>query len=160
MVLGGIVTCFRRVITKANATMGVATLEDLQGSIEVVVFPRLYEQTAPIWQEGTILLVAGRVDHRGEEVSLLADIVKPWEDAAAIGPGTVTVIGVIGSMVLFGVKPSRPIVIGIGGLLLGALLMLAAMVSHRGFFHRRPELLPDYGPVADHGPLGPPQLAP
>ena len=68
-------TGFRRVITKANATMGVATLEDLQGTIEVVVFPKLYEQTAATWPEGAILLVAGRVDHRGEEVSLLADLV-------------------------------------------------------------------------------------
>jgi len=66
--------------------MSVVTLEDLQGSIEVVVFPRLYEQTGPIWQEGAILLVAGRVDHRGEEVSLLADVVVPWDEAVAKGP--------------------------------------------------------------------------
>src|SRR5207253_9826178 len=57
-----------------------------QGSVEVVVFPRLYEQTGPIWRDGSILLVAGRVDHRGEEVSLLADIVVPWDDAVARGP--------------------------------------------------------------------------
>jgi hypothetical protein len=62
------------------------SLEDLQGSIEVVVFPRLYEQTGPTWQEGAILLVAGRVDHRGEEVSLLADVVVPWDEAVLRGP--------------------------------------------------------------------------
>ncbi|HEY8799227.1 MAG TPA: DNA polymerase III subunit alpha, partial [Candidatus Limnocylindrales bacterium] len=70
VVIGGIVTGFRTVITKSRSTMGVATLEDLQGTIEVVVFPRLYETTAGTWTEGTILLVAGRIDHRGEEVSL------------------------------------------------------------------------------------------
>src|SRR4029079_3214288 len=67
LVVGGIVVASRTVITRARATMAVVTLEDLQGSIEVVVFPRLYEQTAGIWAEGSILLVAGRVDHRGEE---------------------------------------------------------------------------------------------
>jgi hypothetical protein len=36
--------------------------------------------------EGAILLVAGRVDHRGEETSLLADLVVEWEAAAALGP--------------------------------------------------------------------------
>jgi hypothetical protein len=66
--------------------MSVVTLEDLQGAVEVVVFPRLYEQTGPIWQDGAILLVAGRVDHRGEEVSLLADVVVPWDEAVAKGP--------------------------------------------------------------------------
>jgi hypothetical protein len=61
------------------------TLEDLQGSIEVVVFPKLFEQTGPIWAEGAILLVAGRVDHRGEDVSLLADLVIPWDEAVMKG---------------------------------------------------------------------------
>jgi hypothetical protein len=86
VVIGGIVTGFRRVITKANATMGVATLEDLQGSIEVVVFPKMYELTAATWTEGTILLVAGRIDHRGEDVSLLADLAVEWDAAVARGP--------------------------------------------------------------------------
>ena len=66
--------------------MGVATLEDLQGTIEVVVFPKLYEQTVGTWTEGSILLVAGRIDHRGEEVSLLADLVTDWDGAVARGP--------------------------------------------------------------------------
>jgi hypothetical protein len=85
-VIGGIVTGFRRVITKANATMGVATLEDLQGTIEVVVFPKMYEQTAATWTEGTILLVAGRIDHRGDDVSLLADLAVDWDGAITRGP--------------------------------------------------------------------------
>ena len=86
VVMVGIVTGFRRVITKANATMGVATIEDLQGSIEVVVFPKMYEQTAATWTEGAILAVAGRVDHRGEDVSLLADLATEWDAAVAKGP--------------------------------------------------------------------------
>jgi hypothetical protein len=86
VVIGGIVTGFRRIITKANATMGVATLEDLQGTIEVVVFPKMYEQTAATWTEGTILLVAGRIDHRGDDVSLLADLAVDWDGAVSRGP--------------------------------------------------------------------------
>ncbi len=85
LVVGGIVVASRTVVTRTRSTMSVVTLEDLQGSIEVVVFPRLYEQTGPIWQEGAILLVAGRVDHRGEEVSLLADVVVPWDEAVVEG---------------------------------------------------------------------------
>ena len=70
-------------------TMAIATLEDLQGTIEVVVFPRLYETTRPTWRDGAILLVAGRVDHKGEEVSLLADLVVDWDEAAAPRAGGV-----------------------------------------------------------------------
>jgi hypothetical protein len=86
VVVCGIVTGVRTVITKAKASMAIATLEDLQGSIEVVVFPRLYETTRPTWQEGQILLVSGRVDHKAEEVSLLADLVVDWDEALARGP--------------------------------------------------------------------------
>jgi DNA polymerase-3 subunit alpha len=85
IVVGGVVTGVRTIVTKARATMAVATLEDLQGAVEVVVFPRLYEQTGPTWQEGAILLVAGRIDHRGEEVSLLADLVRDFDVASADG---------------------------------------------------------------------------
>ncbi|HEY8870500.1 MAG TPA: DNA polymerase III subunit alpha [Candidatus Limnocylindrales bacterium] len=86
VVVCGIVTGLRTVVTKARATMAVVTVEDLQGSVEIVVFPKLYEQTGPTWTGGAILLVAGRVDHRGEETSLLADLVVDWDDAAARGP--------------------------------------------------------------------------
>lgn len=86
VVVAGIVTSRRTVITRSQATMAIVTLEDLQGSIEVVVFPRLFEQTGPTWRDGAILLVAGRVDHKGEEISLLADLVADWDEASATGP--------------------------------------------------------------------------
>ncbi|HSO30093.1 MAG TPA: OB-fold nucleic acid binding domain-containing protein, partial [Candidatus Sulfomarinibacteraceae bacterium] len=86
VVVGGIVTGLRTVVTKRQESMAIATIEDLQGSIEVVVFPRLYETTRATWRDGAILLVAGRVDHKGEEVSLLADLAADWDDAVLRGP--------------------------------------------------------------------------
>jgi len=86
VVLGGIVTGIRSVMTKAKATMAVVTLEDLQGTLEVVVFPKTYETTMRTWRDGAILLVAGRVDHRGDEASLLADSVWDWDTVAERGP--------------------------------------------------------------------------
>ncbi len=86
VVLGGIVTAMRSVITKSKSTMAVVTVEDLQGTIEVVVFPKTFEQTAGVWRDGAILLVAGRVDHRGDEASLLADSVWDWDQVADAGP--------------------------------------------------------------------------
>ena len=60
IVIGGVVTGLRRVVTKARATMAVATMEDLQGSLEVVVFPKVFEETGadldrrrhPAWWPG------------------------------------------------------------------------------------------------------------
>jgi hypothetical protein len=86
VVIGGIVTGMRTIITKSKSTMSVVTLEDLQGTLEVVVFPKTYEQTLGTWRDGAILLVAGRVDHRGEEASLLADSVWDWDTVVERGP--------------------------------------------------------------------------
>jgi DNA polymerase-3 subunit alpha len=101
VVVGGIVTGVRAVTTRSKDTMAVATLEDLQGTLEVVVFPRMYATSGGTFADGAILLVAGRIDHRGEESSVLADAVWVWEDAVARGPA------VIAQEVSAGDKPRR-----------------------------------------------------
>jgi DNA polymerase-3 subunit alpha len=86
VVLGGIVTGIRTVVTRNKDTMAVAAFEDLQGTVEVVVFPKMYATSGGTFADGAILLVAGRVDRRGDEASLLADAVWVWEDAVVRGP--------------------------------------------------------------------------
>jgi hypothetical protein len=83
--LGGIVAGSRRVITRAGQTMLVATLEDLTGSVEVVVFPKVYEQTAPAWADDSIVLVSGRLDRRDEAPQILCEAVWAWDDAVRMG---------------------------------------------------------------------------
>ena len=83
--LGGIVAGSRRVITRAGATMLVATLEDLTGSVEVVVFPKVYEQTASAWADDSIVLVSGRLDRRDEAPQILCEAVWAWDDAVRMG---------------------------------------------------------------------------
>ena len=89
VLIAGMVTGVRTVTTRNKDTMAVATLEDLQGTLEVVVFPRMYATSGGTFAEGAILLVGGRIDHRGEESSVLADAVWVWEDAVTRGPSTI-----------------------------------------------------------------------
>jgi DNA polymerase-3 subunit alpha len=84
--LGGIILSSRRVITRAGSTMLVANLEDLQGSVEVVVFPKVFEQTAQSWTDDAVVLVAGRIDRRDETPQLLCEAVWAWDDAVRMGP--------------------------------------------------------------------------
>jgi len=65
VVIAGMVTWVRTITTKKDEPMAFAGLEDLQGSIEVVVFPRVYEKTRELWQEDKILVVKGKVDTKG-----------------------------------------------------------------------------------------------
>ncbi len=85
--IGGIIQSSRRVVTRSGSTMLVATIEDLQGSVEVVVFPKVFEQTAPTWSDDGVVLISGRVDHRDETAQILCESVWPWDEAVRMGPG-------------------------------------------------------------------------
>ena len=84
--IGGIVASSRRILTKAGSTMLVPTIEDLTGSVEVVVFPKVFEQTAQSWADDAVVLVSGRIDRRDETPQILCEAVWGWDDAVRMGP--------------------------------------------------------------------------
>jgi DNA polymerase-3 subunit alpha len=75
----GVITAVRPLFTKKREAMVAATLEDLHGSVELVVFPRVYEKTRDLWSEDQILLVQGRVDSRDERVQIVVEKVFPYQ---------------------------------------------------------------------------------
>jgi DNA polymerase-3 subunit alpha len=76
-----VVTNARKHITKNKQLMMFAQVEDLTGSIEVTVFPRVYEATAPLWNADEILLVLARVEQRDEDPKLLCEHAVRFDDA-------------------------------------------------------------------------------
>jgi DNA polymerase-3 subunit alpha len=71
--VAGLVTYVRPHLTKKGAPMAFSQIEDLQGSLDVVVFPRVWEQTRELWQPERVLILRGKVNFRGREPSLLVD---------------------------------------------------------------------------------------
>jgi len=71
--VAGWVTRVRPHTTKSGKAMGFVTLEDVQGNIELVVFPRTWERYSDLLQPDTIVLVDGRVDARGAEPKVLVE---------------------------------------------------------------------------------------
>src|SRR5205814_7372008 len=76
VVLGGTIKEARRITTKKGDTMCVVQLEDMYGTIGVTVFPRLYEETAELWAENTVVLVRGEVQVRRDEPGILCNSVE------------------------------------------------------------------------------------
>ncbi len=76
--IAGIVAAVRRITTRKGDTMVVATLEDLYGNVEVVGFPRTYQETAELWQEDAILIVQGKVDARDDRLQIIAEGLEAW----------------------------------------------------------------------------------
>jgi len=66
----GMVVAVRQAYTRDKRPFIVASIEDWDASIEVIAWPRLYESTRGLWQEGNILTIKGIVKIRDGEVQL------------------------------------------------------------------------------------------
>ncbi len=77
--IGGIVGSITRRYTKSGDPMLFFTLEDLRGGTEVVAFPKTVAECGPLIREDAILVVTGRVDHRGDEVKFIAQELREPE---------------------------------------------------------------------------------
>jgi DNA polymerase-3 subunit alpha len=73
--VAGIVTRVRPHQTKTGKSMGFVTLEDLQGNIELVVFPRTWDQYWEVFEVDSVVLVDGKVDAQGGDPKVLVDSV-------------------------------------------------------------------------------------
>ena len=70
--LAGVVTGVKESVTKKGARMAFVTLEDLKGTVEVVVFPETYKNVSDHLKSDNALLLKGRVDTEGESVKVIA----------------------------------------------------------------------------------------
>jgi DNA polymerase III subunit alpha len=104
--VAGLVREVRRVVTRKGQIMAYATLEDLTGTVDVVLFPRIFEQTRLLFEPDKVLVVMGKVDARAgstrgtgsggtapldpelepevETASVVADMAWLWDDPECV----------------------------------------------------------------------------
>ncbi len=80
-IIGGMITGKTIKYTKTNKTMAFLTLEDLVGTVEVVVFPRDYEMNSQFLTEDKRVFVRGRVNSEEDKPSkLICEKIWPFEE--------------------------------------------------------------------------------
>lgn len=83
VVIGGMVTGKVLKITKTGKMMAFVTLEDLVGSVEILVFPKVFEQYRALLEEEAKIFVRGRASVGDEPVGkLICEQVIPFTDAS------------------------------------------------------------------------------
>ena len=81
VVIGGILNQVSRKVTRNNTIMAFATLEDLSGMMELVVFPKTLEKCNSLIHEDLMVVVKGRLSFKeDEEPKLLCEEIKPLEN--------------------------------------------------------------------------------
>jgi DNA polymerase-3 subunit alpha len=78
------VAALRERPTKTGKRMAWVTLEDLSGSIEAVIFPKLYKEHGKTLAPGACILIKGTVSVRNGDVSLTIENLKPLEASAPV----------------------------------------------------------------------------
>ncbi|MSR87583.1 MAG: DNA polymerase III subunit alpha [Candidatus Zambryskibacteria bacterium] len=76
VVIGGIVEEARAVTTKNNEQMVFMKLADFSGSIEVAIFPRVYNEFKEFIKPDTCIAIKGKVSKRKGETSFIAEKIK------------------------------------------------------------------------------------
>ena len=77
--VGGIVGSITRRWTKKGDPMLFFQLEDLEGSVECIAFPKTVHDYGPLIVEDAILVISGHLDHRGDDVKVVARELKELE---------------------------------------------------------------------------------
>ena len=90
--VGGLITAVQRKTTKQGRQWAIATLEDLEGALDVMVFPQTYAKLGPQIIEDSVLLIRGRLDKSDEdEVKFVAlDLSVPDLNQGPSGPVVLT----------------------------------------------------------------------
>jgi DNA polymerase-3 subunit alpha len=104
--VAGLVREVRRVVTRKGQIMAYASLEDLTGTVDVVLFPRIFEQVRLLFEPDKVVVVQGKVDARAgstrasgasggapvepdlepevETASVVADMAWLWDDPECV----------------------------------------------------------------------------
>ena len=86
--VGGLVTAVQRKTTKQGSPWAIVTLEDLEGSVDIMVFPQTYAAVSTLLVDDSVVIVRARVDRSDDDgVRLVAlEISQPDLSEAVSGP--------------------------------------------------------------------------
>jgi DNA polymerase-3 subunit alpha len=90
--VGGLVTSVQRKTTKKGSPWAIVTLEDLEGSVDVMVFPQLYASVSTMLIDDSVIIVRAKVDHSDDDgLRLVAmEVSQPDLTEAVSGPVRLT----------------------------------------------------------------------
>jgi DNA polymerase-3 subunit alpha len=77
IVVGGVVDKLAKKITKKGSIMMFVTLQDTSGSMELLVFPKTYEKTQNLWQEGALMCIVGKTPKEEGNNKIFVENVYP-----------------------------------------------------------------------------------
>jgi DNA polymerase III subunit alpha len=89
--IAGMISSLQRKMTKNGNPWAIATVEDLDGAIEVLFFPQSYQTVSHVLAEDLVVIVRGRVNRRDDVPTVYAqELTLPDLDEPGRGPVVVS----------------------------------------------------------------------
>ncbi len=73
VVLAGVINSFKRKSTKNGNLMAFITLEDLEGTVEIIAFPKVFEKCKEVIKKDEIVITEGRLDVTEGKTKIIAE---------------------------------------------------------------------------------------
>lgn len=91
-VVGGLIKNVKRIITKKKGEkMAFVNIEDMDSEVEVVVFPRTFEQYQRHLENDKIVIIAGKIEHKEDNTVIMADKIMDVTEAMELLTQEVTI---------------------------------------------------------------------
>ena len=79
--IGGSLKNVKKILTKkSNSEMAFATLDDDTGSIELIIFPKIFAETKNLWVADTPILITGQVNYKDRLGIIVDSAVQPSQE--------------------------------------------------------------------------------
>lgn len=82
--VGGLVTTMRTIVTKSGGKMAFVTIEDKTSELELIVFPKLYEQLHEALAPDVVIKVTGKVNSRDRDGNATGDVKLIIDEASIV----------------------------------------------------------------------------
>jgi len=73
VVMGGIITEFKRLATRSGQTMAFVKVEDVYGQIETIIFPKIFDKSRELLKEEQVVKISGKLQIKDGTPQIIAD---------------------------------------------------------------------------------------
>lgn len=80
IIVAGIITSRKNRVTKSNDMMAMISIEDITGTVELMLFPRQYERLNKLFEVENIVVITGTLSVREDEVKVVVNQAELYDD--------------------------------------------------------------------------------
>ena len=78
--LGGMLIEAEKKITKSGKEIAIGKLEDLYGTVDIMLTGFMYKRLKDVFVKDTMVTVTGKIKNREDSVTVWAESIEPWKD--------------------------------------------------------------------------------